>query len=125
MSEDSVGENSEATSGTGIPVRIVGYEDVEPGYVNDVYVGTDGSTLNLTFMRFLPQPVYTTADAQPIVEQGYQPAQVVSRVVLPPLVAERMVRLLQDGLERQRDLAPQLAAFVAGKGSSQEDGSND
>lgn len=121
VSEDSVGQDSETTSESGIPVRIVGYDAVEPGYANDVYVGTDGSILNLTFMRFLPQPIYSPADAQPIVEQGFQAAQVIGRVVVPPLIAERLIRLLQEGLDRQREIAPQMAAFIAGQQPGQEE----
>ena len=125
VNDDSAGQDGEMTQGSGIPIRIVGYDAVEPGYANDVYVGTDGSTLNLTFMRFLPQPIYSLADAQPIVEQGYQPAQVISRIVVPPLVAERLIRLLEEGLDRQREIAPQVAAFVAGQQSGEEDGPDD
>jgi hypothetical protein len=103
---------AEDTQDPGIPLRIVGFEQVSPVYANEVHVSADPMALQLVFTQLLPPPVATLSDQQRIAEQGFLPVEVVARVVLAPPAVERLIDLLQDRLEYQRDQASEYEAWL-------------
>ncbi len=118
---------TDETQDSGIPLRIVGFDQVSPVYANEVHVSADPMALQLVFTQLLPPPVATLSDQQRIAEQGFLPVEVVARVVLAPAAVERMIDLLQDRLEYQRDQASEYEAWLrreteTSTGKESEDG---
>lgn len=118
---------TDETQDSGIPLRIVGFDQVSPVYANEVHVSADPMALQLIFTQLLPPPVATLSDQQRIAEQGFLPVEVVARVVLAPAAVERMIDLLQDRLEYQRDQASEYEAWLrreteTSTGKESEDG---
>lgn len=105
-----------------VPIRIVGYDAIPPQYANEIYVASDPMGLHLVFTRFLPPPIATESDQQRVDEIGFVPNEVVARVVIPPYVANRLLRLIPERLEKHREFADELGAMLE---DEQGEGNND
>jgi len=85
-------------------VRVVGFDEMEPTYANDIHVAADANTLHFIFTRFLPPPVVTESDRDRLNEVGFVPNHVVAHVIVPTYLAEKLLDLLPDRLGFQREL---------------------
>jgi hypothetical protein len=85
-------------------IRVVGFDEMEPTYANDIHVAADANTLHFIFTRFLPPPVVTQSDRDRLNEVGFVPNHVVAHVIVPTYLAERLVDLLPGRLGFQREL---------------------
>lgn len=122
--DDNIKVDGEAEEqGPLVPIRIVGYDDVEPQYANEVYVAADPMGLHLVFARFLPPPISTESDQRRIEEMGYVPNEVVARVVVPRYVAERLMRTIPDRLGAHQEFAEGLGEMMdeEGQGGGETD----
>jgi hypothetical protein len=75
--------------------------DPELVYASDVQITADPGGLRLTFMR----PRAAFHEGGHVVPSDDAPAEVIARVMLPPLAARRLLRLLPRRLDLQRALA--------------------
>lgn len=81
-------------------------EDEEPqlAYASDVQIAVDSGGVQLTFTR--PRPIAKDQAAEEnVTQEGRTKPKVIARVVLPPLAARRLLKLLPGGLDSQRVLA--------------------
>ena len=85
-------------------IRVVGFDEMEPTYANDIHVAADANTLHFIFTRFLPPPVVTQSDRDRLNEVGFVPNHVVAHVIVPTYLAEKLIDLLPDRLRFQREL---------------------
>lgn len=76
-------------------------DDPELVYANDVQIMAEPGGLQLTFLR----PRAATDDAGRAANDTEATTEVIARVVLPPLAARRLLRLLPRRLDLQQALA--------------------
>jgi hypothetical protein len=84
---------------------IVRDEDPELVYASDVQILAEPGGVQLTFLR--PRPAAGDIDRSSPEQDAT--AEVIARVVLPPLAARRLLRLLPRRLLLQQDLAEEYA----------------
>lgn len=106
---ESGGSGSSGVSYPDVPLLLLNFEETPPIYANDVYISTDPAGLQFVFTRFLPPPVLTEADRQRILDRGHYVHDVVARLVLPPVVAERLLRMLPERVETQQSQQSEYA----------------
>lgn len=88
----------------------VGSTEEEPqlAYASDVQIAVDSGGVQLTFTR--PRPMAgDRADGENASQEGRTRTKVIARVVLPPLAARRLLKLLPGGLDSQSVLADRYA----------------
>jgi hypothetical protein len=106
---------------TGNMIRIVGFDETEPKYANDVFVAADPGALHFIFTRFVPPPIVTEADEQRIAERGFVPNHVVGHIVVPSYVAEKLLQVLPGRLDYQRGSQEQHSGQVGQESAEEED----
>jgi hypothetical protein len=97
-----------------LPVKTV-YHGNDPEYANDCQFFVDPMALRLIFTRYFPPLILSSADQQELEDQGYVSNDVVAHVVIPPLLAKRMISQLQVFLERQDDMQLQYQQMLGGE----------
>jgi hypothetical protein len=93
-----------------------GSADNEFAYVNDIAIIPEPGGLRLLFIRSRPEERDAGAPGAP--------SEVIVRLILPPLAARRLLRMLPERLERQEALAEEYAretALAASKKNSESD----
>jgi hypothetical protein len=86
-------------------MAVVRDDDPELMYASDVQIMADPGGVQLTFLRPLP----VGGDIGRSSPEHDATAEVIARVVLPPLAARRLLRLLPRRLALQRELAEDYA----------------
>ena len=86
------------------PLTVAHEDEAELVYASDVQIMAESGGLQLTFLR--PRPVDETARSA---HENDVTTEVIARVVLPPLAARRLLRLLPGRLDMQQELADEYA----------------
>jgi hypothetical protein len=82
--------------------------DTDPVYASDVRIAADPGGVQLIFTRFRPR-MANVDEPEESLDADLSQSEIIARIVLPPLAAERLLRLLPDRLIAQQDLAREYA----------------
>lgn len=109
--DDSTPRPPAGASWNNLPVKTI-FHDKDPEYANDCQFAVDPMALRPIFTRYLPPLILSSADRQESEEQGFIANDVVAHVVIPPLLAKRMIAQLQYFLDRQVDMQQQYETMM-------------
>jgi hypothetical protein len=125
VDETSVNEPSgspfESTDHTEVPIKTVGFDETLPVYANECYIAVDPMSLHLVFTRFFAPPAFTTADQEHLDVQGFVPSEVVARIIVPPLLAKRIIKQLQHRLTLHSEIEQDYEAYLDSEDLAAED----
>ena len=94
-----------------------GFVDTHPVYASDVRIAADPGGVQLIFTRFRSRAANVSEPGESI-DADLDLSEVIARIVLPPLAAERLLRLLPDRLVAQQELAREYARLTERHGAA-------
>jgi hypothetical protein len=79
---------------------MMNFDETPVQFATGLHVTAEQGAFQLVFWQFLQPIVATPADFEPLREQGFVPARVLTRIVLTPQVLEDAIEALRQQLQR-------------------------